>query len=139
MVAPLSDDAYADFVAAIADSDVQRIQSILSGTEFILISVEDPDEPEDSEEIGALTAELEDQDVLVVFSSESHAEQFVNAQADVFEDIEEVQGFTVGGELLMDYLPDDYGILINPETDDVQLIDADIADQMRPPVDEDAS
>ncbi len=131
MPAPLSSDSYAELVAAISDQDAVAIKSLLASGEFILINVQSPEDEDDEDAIGALTAELEDQEVLVVFSSEEHAGIFVTAQSDMFDEDEEVQGFMVEGDLLMDYLPEEFGLLLNPESDDVQLIPADLADELR--------
>lgn len=137
MATPLSADLYADLVAAIENQDADTIKRLLADGEFILINVQGPeDDDEDEESIGALTADLEDMQVLVVFSSEEHAGTFVSEMTDMFDPNEEVQGFMVEGDMLLDYLPDEFGMLINPETDDALIVTAALADELRPPEDE---
>src|SRR6056297_2474756 len=130
MTAPLSDAQYADLVTAIDDQNAGKIRKILLGGEFILISVHDPEDPDDEEGVGALTADLDGEEVLVVFSSEEQAGAFVGEMTDMFDENEEVQGFMVEGDALLEYLPEDFGMLLNPETDDVQLITPSLATEV---------
>lgn len=137
MAEPLTADLYADLVAAIENQNAESIKQLLANAEFILINVQGPeDDDEDDESIGALTADLEDMQVLVVFSSEEHAGTFVSEMTDMFDPEEEVQGFMVEGDMLLDYLPEEFGMLINPETDDALIMTAALADELRPPEEE---
>ena len=111
---------------AVASRDAAAIREQIVTMEFILISVQEEDDSED-DGMGALTADVDDQPALVVFTSERHAERFVSAMADIFEGSDEVQGFLVEGDALLDYLPEDYGLLFDPETDDAHLVDALLA------------
>ena len=130
MPEPLSDDLYADLITAINDQNASSLRKILLGGEFILISVRDPDDPEDEEGIGALTADLDGEEVLVVFSSEQHAGAFVGEMTDMFDESEEVQGFMVEGDALLEYLPEDFGMLLNPESEQVQFITRGLAGEV---------
>ena len=121
--------ADADFAAAIEARDGSRLRELVLAGEFILINVQTDDDDEE-EGVGALTADLDDQPVLVAFTSEAHAGTFVGAMSELFEESDEVQGFLVEGDALLEYLPDEYGLLLNPETDDPQLIDAALSQQM---------
>ena len=120
--------ADADLATAIEARDGNRLRELVLAGEFILINVQSEDDEEEG--VGALTADLNDQPVLVAFTSEAHAGTFVGAMGELFEESDEVQGFLVEGDALLEYLPDEYGLLLNPETDDPQLIDAALSQQM---------
>ncbi|TWU45197.1 hypothetical protein Q31b_03680 [Novipirellula aureliae] len=108
--------------AAIADRNASRIRSLLLELQFVLINIEDDEEDEES--MGALTAEINEEEVLVAFTSEENAGIFVEEMSDLFTELDEVQGFVVDGETLLDYLPEDFGLLLDPETEDALTIDA---------------
>ncbi len=117
-----------DLDAAIADRDAVRIRNLLLKLDFVLINIDDEEETDsDEESMGALTAEIEDCDVLVAFTSEENAGEFVGAMGDLFTEDDEVQGFVVDGETLFEFLPEGFGLLLNPETDYKQMIDPDLA------------
>ena len=115
------------FLDAIADRDAAAIRREMSGTEFVLISMSDGTEEDDDEGSGALTAEIDGHDALVVFTSEELAGQFVKDQDDLFEDSEEVEGLVVEGDALLEYLPEGFGMLIDPEVEEAAMIDPDLA------------
>ncbi len=125
MAAPHNVQAYSD---AVEDRNADAIRQLILASEFILLNIQGEDDEEEG--MGALTADIEDMPVLVAFSSEENAATFVGAVSEMFEDEEEVQGFLVEGDSLLDYLPEDYGLLMDPETDDVVLIPVDISKHM---------
>lgn len=126
----MSEDTNA-FLDAIAEGDPAEIRKMMAGAEFVLISMSDGTEGESEDEgSGALTAEIEGQEALVVFTSEELAGQFVNEQEDLFEDTEEVEGLVVEGDALLQYLPEGFGMLIDPEFDGAAMIDPDLAAQI---------
>jgi excinuclease UvrABC helicase subunit UvrB len=85
---------------------------------------------EDEEGSGALTAEIDGEDALVVFTNETLAGQFVKEQEDLFEDSEEVEGLVVDGEALLEYLPEGFGMLIDPEVEESAMIEPELAAQV---------
>jgi len=109
---------------AVADRDVSAISELVSEMQFLLIHVADSNDPED--ELGALTAEIEDQPCLVAFTSEENASAFVQQHPDVFSEGEEVSGMLVDGATMLDYLGDDYGLLIDPETESGAFVDREL-------------
>ena len=114
--------------AAVEARDAAKLRELILDGEFILINIQSDEEDDDDEEaMGALTAEIDELPALVTFTSERHAGAFVGAMGDLFEDSEEVQGFLVDGDALLEYLPEDYGLLVNPETDSALVIDATLA------------
>jgi len=122
MAAEHNVEAYA---TAIEAKDAAALRALILASDFILINV--PGEDDDEEGMGALTADIDDTPVLVAFSTEDHAGTFVGAMSDMFDEVDEVHGFLVEGDALLEYLPEDYGLLIDPETDDIQLIGVEIA------------
>ncbi|MEM1224376.1 MAG: SseB family protein [Planctomycetota bacterium] len=122
--------------SAIEQRDAESLAAHLAQAQFVLIHVQehDTDEPDGDDELGALTADVNDEPCLVAFASEEHASQFVDHQREIFADDDEVGGFVVSGEVMLDYLGDEYGLLINPESDQAAWLDreliADILDSM---------
>lgn len=107
---------------AITDRDAGQLRALILGGEFVLLSTTKCEEDEDGN-IGAITAEIEDIEVLVVFSSEQTAGHFVHESGDLFQEDEEVDGILVEGDALLDYLPEGYGILLDPESDSAIVIE----------------
>ncbi|TWU35955.1 SseB family protein [Novipirellula artificiosorum] len=114
--------------AAINDRDASTIRSLLLQLQFVLINIEDDED--DDESMGALTAEIEGEEVLVAFTSEENAGIFVEEMGDMFTDEDEVQGFVVDGETLLEYLPEDFGLLLNPETEQRNIIDTELVNEI---------
>ncbi|MDA8744669.1 SseB family protein [Rubripirellula amarantea] len=122
----MSDDTNA-FLNAIAEKDPAKIRELMAKAEFVLISMSDGNEDEDDDGGGALTAEIDGHEALVIFTSEELAGQFVNEQEDLFEDTEEVEGLVVEGEALLEYLPEGFGMLIDPEFESSEMIEPELA------------
>ena len=117
------------FLDAIADRDAAAIRKEMAGAEYVLISMSDGTEDEEDGS-GALTAEIDGDDALVVFTSEALAGEFVKEQEDLFEDSEEVEGLVVEGEALLEYLPEGFGMLIDPEVEESAMIDPALATEV---------
>ena len=118
-------DADSTLIAAINERDASQVRSLILAREFVLISVSGEDD--DDESVGALTAELGDFDVLVVFTSEQNAGVFVREMGDLFENEEEVDGVVVEGDAMLEYLPEGYGILLDPEIESACVIEPTLA------------
>ena len=121
----MSDETNA-LLDAIADRDAAAIRKEMAGAEYVLISMSDGTEDEEDGS-GALTAEIDGEDALVVFTTEALAGEFVKEQEDLFEDSEEVEGLVVEGEALLEYLPEGFGMLIDPEVEESAMIDSALA------------
>lgn len=117
---------FANLFSAISERDAAQIRSQILANEFVLISVSDGDD-DDDENVGALTAEIGEFDVLVVFTTEENAGTFVREMDDLFGDEEGVDGVIVEGESMLEYLPEGYGILLNPEVEEASVIDPELA------------
>lgn len=117
----MSESDFSQLLAAIADRDAAKLRSLILASEFVLLSVSEDEE--DEENVGALTAEIGDFEVLVAFTSEQNAGVFVREMGDLFEDEEGVDGVVVEGEALLEYLPEGFGLLLNPEVEDASVMD----------------
>jgi hypothetical protein len=122
MTADPSDESLDDLLTAVASRDAATLHRLIVQRQFVLVSV--GDDQEDGDGMGALTAEIDHHDVMVAFTSETLAGEFVAGMTDLFGQEDEVQGFIVDGESLLEYLPSAYGLLLNPETSAIGLIDA---------------
>ncbi len=104
-------------VAAIEAEDKSAILDWIRGEQFTLVSLSN-----DEESLSAMILETEEFPALVAFLSSEHAEQFVDSISDQIEG-EEVDLFEVAGEDLLVPLSSEFGLLINPESDDAVMIE----------------
>ena len=104
-------------VAAIEAEDKSAILDWIRGEQFTLVSLSN-----DEESLSAMILETEEFPALVAFLSSEHAEQFVDSISDQIEG-EEVDLFEVAGEDLLAPLSSEFGLLINPESDDAVMIE----------------
>lgn len=104
-------------VAAIEAGDKTAILDWIRAEQFTLVSLSN-----DEESLSAMILETEDFPALVAFLSSDHAEQFVDSISDQIEG-EEVDLFEVTGEDLLAPLSSEFGLLINPESDDAVMIE----------------
>ena len=104
-------------VDAIETEDKDAIMAWIRGEKFTLVSLSN-----DEESLSAMILETEEFPALVAFLSSDHAEQFVDSIADQIEG-EEVDLFEVSGEDLLTPLAEEFGLLINPESDDAVMIE----------------
>lgn len=116
------------FASVVATRDAASLRQLILAGEYVLISVaSEEDEAEEDDSYGALTAEIDGFEALVVFTSEEIAGTFVREQEDIFGEGEEVEGIVVEGDALLEYLPEGFGMLIDPELDDASVIDPALA------------
>ena len=81
----MSESQSSSLLSAIAERDAAQIRSLILDGEFVLLSISEG-EDDDEEDVGALTAEVGDFDVLVAFTSEKNAGVFVRETEDLFDD-----------------------------------------------------
>lgn len=105
-------------VSAIEAKDKPAILDWIRGEQFTLVSLSDDDE----ESLSAMILETEEFPAVVAFLSSGHAEQFVDSISDQIEG-DEVDLFEVAGEDLLAPLSSEFGLLINPESDDAVMIE----------------
>ena len=108
--------------SAVSAGDLDKLRETILKREFVLLSTSKNEDDED-ENVGALTAEIGQFEVLVAFTSESNAEVFVREMSDLFSEDESVDGVVVEGQAMLDYLPEGYGLLIDPELDQTSVMD----------------
>lgn len=111
------------FHDAVERNDVASLTRQIVDHQFLLIHLSE--DSDDEEILGALTAEYQGLDYLVAFSSQDHASEFVDRRTDLFGSETEVSGFWVDGQTMLDYLDDELGLLINPDSDQQQHLDND--------------
>jgi len=104
-------------VAAIEARDKSAILDWIRAEQFTLVSLSN-----DEESLSAMILETEEFPALVAFLNSDHAEQFVDSISDQIEG-EEVDLFEVSGEDLLAPLSTEFGLLINPESDDAVMIE----------------
>jgi hypothetical protein len=107
---------------AVLEGDARLLRQLLLTSEFVLLSTAQSEEDPDLN-VGAITAEIEDIEVLIAFTSEKTAGEFVQESGDLFASDESVDGVVVDGEALLEYLPDGFGILMDPESDSAIVIE----------------
>lgn len=118
----------ASLFAAIEADDVARIAALFPTQSFTLFDVTEETEEASDDETAALTAEVEDFPVVVAFTSETHAGEFAGAMPDLFETDADVPAFIMDGGNLLAHLPEGFGVLLNPETDDCYVLPPDLVD-----------
>lgn len=114
------------FGDAVQRKDVAQLTRQIIDHRFLLIHLDDESgDPVDDEILGALTAEYQGLDYLVAFSSQVCASEFVDRRSDLFDSETEVSGFWVDGSTMLDYLDDELGLLIDPDSDQQRHLDND--------------
>lgn len=117
-------------IDAIANRDASQVRSLMLETDFFVISLSSEDEPEDGDQVAAMTAEIGDFEALVAFTTKESAVAFVTDQPDLFGDEESVDGVTVEGAMLLESLPEKFGLLLDPESEIASVIDPSFADEL---------
>ena len=118
-------------VAAIEAEDKPAILDWIRSEHFTLVSLSN-----DEESLSAMILETEEFPALVAFLSSEHAEQFVDSISDQIEG-EKVDLFEVEGEDLLAPLSSEFGLLINPESDDAVMIEPKLLQSDDPVEEED--
>ena len=102
---------------AIAKNNAAEVARFLSQEQFTLVETAD-----DADGKAALIGEFNDVPVLVAFTSNDHAAKFAGANRDLLDANGELPGFVVGGTDMLMYLPDDVGVVFNPESSEEAMI-----------------
>lgn len=112
----------ATFHQAVSAGDLDQVREAMFSGEFVLLSTSKSEDEED-QNVGALTAEIDEYEVLVAFTSEDNAKLFVQEMGELFAEDESVDGVVVEGKAMLDYLPDGYGLLVDPELENTSVLD----------------
>jgi len=110
---------------AVDQRDAVLVRQLIDGAEFVLLTLPD-DEADDEEGANVFSTDLDGMELLVAFTNEKTAGDFVNTMEELFEDDDEIEGYVLDGDALLQYMPPDYGLLLNPESDDSLVIDLDL-------------
>jgi hypothetical protein len=105
-----------DVQDAIERRSAGEIARCMLAQDFTLI--EDYEEGMSDDEYGAMILEVDGYPALLAFTSEKCAGDFVATTPDLLGPDGTVPGFVVEGHSLFEYLPDGYGLILNPETEE---------------------
>ncbi|MGI8980624.1 MAG: hypothetical protein ACR2FY_15455 [Pirellulaceae bacterium] len=116
--------------AAIAGGDSAEIARYMLAQDFTL--VEEYDDEVLEENVGAMILEVDGFPALVAFTSEECAGNFVDTTPDLVGSSGTMPGFVVGGDSVFEYLPEGYGLILNPETEvECHVLPPDLAAQIK--------
>lgn len=110
---------------AIETGNAGRVAELIAPLHFTLFDVT---EQSTEDESAALTAEMDDFPVLVAFTSEAHAGDFAGAMPELFDEGDDIPAFVMDGGTMLAHMPEGFGVLINPETDDCYVMPPDLVD-----------
>ena len=108
---------------AVAERDIPTIHSLFAKSEFILLS---SSRDEEDQHDGAFVAEIEEMQMLLVFTENAKAHQFVDKAGHSISANEEVDGIYIEGLALIDYLPSEFGILLDAECNNALIIEREL-------------
>lgn len=120
-----SDDETSRFsvlAEAMSGGDKQAIDRWIRNEQFTLVALAEDAESEEEGALSALVVETEEFPAVVAFMSSEDAQRFVDSIADQIEG-ESVNLFEVDGDALLQPMSEDFGLLINPESDDAIMIE----------------
>ena len=121
----MSEQEPVDLGGLIADAaeanDANQAEHIIRSGEFIIfqqIDVESGEIEEDDEgNFSVVLAEVDEDLAVVCFSSQDAANNFAKEIVDELPDGRELPSVVMDGNMLLDGLPEDCGLLVNPGTD----------------------
>lgn len=108
--------------SAASSQDVAVAASLIRDSNFIVFKQIDPekevDEPvDDGGSFSVVLAEIDEDMAVVCFSQQAAAEDFARDIADDMPTGRELPAIALDGDALLDGLPDDCGLLLNPGSD----------------------
>ncbi len=124
----------AGLIQAINDDDREAVDRWIRSEKFTLVAM--PSEDGDEDALSALVVETEEFPAVVAFLDTESASQFVDSISDQIEG-ESVDLFEVDGEALLGPLSEDFGLVINPESDDAIMVDPSLLHDFDEDEDED--
>lgn len=108
-------------IAAIDANDPVLLESLFRGGEFILYQQIDTEtgsiDEDDEGNFSVVLAELEDSVAVVCFTSSEIADNFVQTQVTDLPEGAVLPSVMVDGESLLEGLPEDCGLLLNPASE----------------------
>lgn len=111
---------------AIGQRDAVRVRQLMEAAEFVLLTIPDEDEEADEEGANVFSTDIDGMELVVAFTNEGAAGDFVHSMEDIFEEGDEIEGYVLDGDALLEYMPPEHGLFLNPESDDSLVIDFDL-------------
>lgn len=109
-------------LSAIEAENIDLVESAIRGGEFILFQQVDPESGEVEEDaegnFSVVIAELEEHSAVVCFTDPDIATNFVNEVVDDLPVGQSLPSVILDGDVLLDGLPEDCGLLLNPTSDE---------------------
>lgn len=112
---------------AVDQRDAVLVRQLIDGAEFVLLTLPD-DEDDEEEGANVFSTDVDGMELLVAFTNEQAAGDFVHSMDDLFDEGEEIEGYVLDGDALLKYMPPEYGLLLNPESDESLIIDLDLVE-----------
>jgi hypothetical protein len=122
--------------AAVDERDIKRLTEFFRKGEFFMIEL---GEESDDDGRAMLTAEVDEFEALVAFTTLENTEHFTSEMTELFDESEDVSGLTVDGTGLLAHIPEGFGLLIDPETDTSCILTPKLLGQLVSALDEAAS
>ncbi|MCC9603860.1 SseB family protein [Stieleria sp. JC731] len=122
----MSESFDTQFAGAVEDRDAILMRQMMGQAEFVLLAVTDDDDDDDDGAANVFSTELNGMDLLVAFTSDDAARNFIELRKEQYEDEDEIGGYILGGETLLEYMPPDHGLYLNPDTDSPLVVDLDL-------------
>jgi hypothetical protein len=111
---------------AIEQRDAVLVRQLFDTAEFVLLTVSDEEDDEEEEGANVFSTDVDGMDLLVAFTNEQAAGDFVRSMEEIYEEGDEIEGYVLDGDALLDYMPPEHGVFLNPESDDSLVIDHDL-------------
>lgn len=114
---------------AIEQRDAVLVRQLFDTVEFVLLSSSEEGQQEDDDEgVNVFSADLDGMPVLVAFTNEEAATEFVHSVESGYNEGDEIEGYVLDGGALLEYMPPEHGLLLNAESEDAMLIDPELLD-----------
>ena len=111
---------------AIDERDAVLVRQLMDSAEFVLLTMNDEEDEDDEEGASVFSTDVDGMELLVAFTNEQAAGDFVHSMEEHYEEGEEIEGYVLDGDALLEYMPPQYGLFLNPESDDSLLIDFEL-------------
>lgn len=112
--------------SAIEQRDAVLVRQLFDSAEFVLLTVSDEGDEEGEEGANVFSTDMDGMDLLVAFTNEKAAGDFVRSMEEIYEEGDEIEGYVLDGDAFLDYMPPEHGIFLNPESDDSLVIDHEL-------------
>ena len=112
---------------AIEQRDAVLVRQLFDSAEFVLLTMSD-EEDDDEEGASVFSTDLDGMDLLVAFTNEPAAGDFVHSMEEMYEEGDEIEGYVLDGDALLQYMPPEHGLYLNPESDESLVIDQELLD-----------